>query len=177
MLQRSAVGTVAEKRLLAVAVADRDWLTVTAAVADGRPLLRPAWGVVFCLLGNSTGTLGNREASAGGYFGGFSWRTWLVVVINAFLGQVVSRVMKCAPAEPSSPLSAPMHSSRVSCLTLAVGLWLRRYADNITKVFAASSGVVRPPSPPSSSRSLPVVVLLWQPLLLLLSSRCRRVVR
>ena len=54
--------------------------------------------------------MGDSTASEQGFFTGFSGRTWLVVVINAFLGQVVSRVMK--------------------------------YADNITKVFAASSGVV-----------------------------------
>lgn len=77
---------------------------------DFQNMLLYSWGVIFCLLGNASGTMGDSTASEQGFFTGFSGRTWLVVVINAFLGQVVSRVMK--------------------------------YADNITKVFAASSGVV-----------------------------------
>ena len=32
--------------------------------------------------------MGDSTASKDGYFAGFTYRTWLVVVINAFLGQV-----------------------------------------------------------------------------------------
>ena len=44
---------------------------------------------VRCLRsGNASGTMGDSSASQNGYFAGFTVRTWMVVVINAFLGQV-----------------------------------------------------------------------------------------
>jgi UDP-sugar transporter A1/2/3 len=77
---------------------------------DFQNILLYAWGVVFCLLGHVFQPASLGHGGDGSFFGGFEAKVWLVVVINAFLGQVVSRVMK--------------------------------YADNITKVFASSSGVI-----------------------------------
>ena len=47
-----------------------------------RPHVRWFWS------GNASGTMGDSVASQNGYFAGFTYRTWMVVVINAFLVQV-----------------------------------------------------------------------------------------
>jgi hypothetical protein len=49
-------------------------------------------------LGNASGTMGDSSASQNGYFAGFTFRTWMVVVINAFLGQVRNCSSLCSLA-------------------------------------------------------------------------------
>ena len=98
-----------------------------------RPHVRWFWS------GNASGTMGDSVASQNGYFAGFTYRTWMVVVINAFLGQVR---MTC--------LRWPcLRSASSRCYSVSWGGWwsqvvsrVMKYADNITKVFASSSGVV-----------------------------------
>lgn len=72
-------------------------------------ILLYTWGIVFCLVANASGAV-DQGTVDGGLFAGFDHRTWMVVIINSCLGQVVSRVMK--------------------------------YADNVTKIFSASAGVI-----------------------------------
>lgn len=51
------------------------------------------WGVIFTVSGNLLAPSGG-EFAGGAFFTGFDTRTWIVVLVNALLGQVVSRVMK-----------------------------------------------------------------------------------
>ena len=92
--------------------------------------------------------MGDSTASKDGYFAGFTYRTWLVVVINAFLGQV--RTSSTHVGLLNVSLGSAAVSSHESDTTLCCGRcgWCQvvsrvmKYADNITKVFASSSGVV-----------------------------------
>jgi UDP-sugar transporter A1/2/3 len=57
-------------------------------------MLLYAWGVLFTVAAH---VLSTPEANAAGdFFSGFDHRTYLIIAINAFTGQVVSRVLKYA---------------------------------------------------------------------------------
>ena len=53
-----------------------------------------SWGVIFTLLAHIFSSDASTQST--GFLSGFDSRTWLIIFINAFMGQVVSRVMKYA---------------------------------------------------------------------------------
>eukprot|EP01051_Picozoa_sp_SAG22_P003065 SAG22_NODE_144_length_17700_cov_21.959207_11_plen_345_part_00 len=76
---------------------------------DFQNVLLYSWGVVFCVAGSFLNS--SPGGGDGSFFGGFEAKVWLVVLIQAFLGQVVSRVMKYA--DNITKVRAPCGDSRL----------------------------------------------------------------